>query len=341
LAGCTTGGIIAAPEMGELALPIVAGIDEAGFGPVLGPLVVSTAAFEMPQELMDVSLWRLLGGAVCRRPARKSGRIAIDDSKKLYSRQKANALEHLERAVLAVLASRGLVPRDLDALLGAIAPRCRERMERYPWYSPAELAIPRCVSTTSVKLAGNSLRVTMDRVGVRLAAVRAEPIFVGEFNRHVAATNNKSSMLFDVTSRLLAGLWKAGPPGKLRICVDRHGGRRRYLPALQRVFQGCRFKVIEEADHLSAYRVSGTDREAEIYFLTGGDERHLAVALASMISKYLRELFMELLNCFWAGHISDLAPTAGYYNDGRRFFQQIAPAIRRLGVSEHLLYRSR
>jgi len=322
-------------------LSIVAGIDEAGLGPVLGPLVVSAAVFEMPEELTDVCLWRLLDAAISRRPARRSGRIAIGDSKKLYSRRRANALEHLELATLGMLASQGTVPASFDALLDVIAPRCRGRARGYPWYSPEDLALPRCVWPTSVKLAGNSLRTTMERVGVRLASLRAEPVFVGEFNRHVAATNNKSSVLFDVTSRLLAALWEDGPPGKLRICVDRHGGRKHYLPALQRVFEGCRFKIIEEADHLSAYRVSRGEREAEICFLTGAEKRHLPVALASMISKYLRELFMELLNRFWCGHIPDLAPTAGYYADGRRFFQQIAPAIQRLGVSEQLLYRSR
>ena len=60
-----------------------------------------------------------------------------------------------------------------------------------------------------------------------------------------------------------------------------------------------------------------------------------------MASKYLRELFMLLLNRFWAGHVQDLASTEGYYQDGRRFFQDIAPAAQKLGVDRGLLYRCR
>ena len=53
------------------------------------------------------------------------------------------------------------------------------------------------------------------------------------------------------------------------------------------------------------------------------------------------QAFMEMFNAFWAGHVADLEPTAGYYVDGRRFFSEISSAARQMGVSENLLYRSR
>ena len=70
------------------------GIDEAGYGPTLGPLVISAAAFreEAPQSgiehfekdtpVFSLDLWELLAGVVTRKPDRTH--IPVNDSKKLY-----------------------------------------------------------------------------------------------------------------------------------------------------------------------------------------------------------------------------------------------------------------
>jgi hypothetical protein len=243
--------------------------------------------------------------------------------------------------VLAALATRSCWPGSLRELLAAVAPDAAQEMRRYPWYTAGDVSLPTCTDPTDLRLAGNSVRAALQQAGMRLAGVRCEPVFVERFNRHVAATNNKATMLFDVTSRLLVWLWRKSSPGLLRIYVDRQGGRVRYLPSLQRVFEGCQFKVIDENERFSAYSITGAKRQAQICFLTGGESRHLPIALASMTSKYLRELFMELFNGFWAARVPGLAATAGYYTDGRRFYRQIHPAARKLGIDRQLIYRCR
>lgn len=322
-------------------MAVIAGIDEAGFGPVLGPLVVSATAFHLPDEQADESMWRLLAGATSRRPARRRTRVAVGDSKKLYHRGRAGALEHLERGVLAMLATRGRSPGSLGKLLAVVSPGAGDRLKRYPWYSAGDLALPFCVSETDAALAANLLEAGMARRGIELAAMRTEAIFAGEFNRIVRSTNNKSILLFDVTARLLAHLWEKFGRDGLRIHVDRHGGRLRYLPLLQRIFEGCHFRILDESEARSAYRVSGDGRRAEIVFGAGAEDRQFPVALASMLSKYVRELCMALFNSYWARHVPDLVPTAGYYVDGRRFWDDITPAVTELGVDRRLLYRSR
>jgi ribonuclease HII len=320
---------------------VVAGIDEAGLGPVLGPLVVSATAFHVPDDRADESMWDLLAGAVSRRRSRRHTKIAIGDSKKLYNRKRANALEHLERAALAAVATRKNLPTSLGKLLAIIAPGAGEKAEAYPWYAGLDVPLPDSISATDASLAGNSLSAALDAAGAKLATMRCEPLFTGEFNRLIEATNNKSVVAYDVTCRLVMHLWTKYGTAGLRVHVDRQGGRTRYLPSLQRIFHGGRFKVLDESDTRSAYRVSGTTRAMEISFSTGAEDLHLPVALASMVSKYVRELCMGMLNGFWGQYVEGLVPTAGYYVDGRRFYQEIAPAVQQLGVDPTLLYRSR
>ena len=70
---------------------IILGTDEAGYGPNLGPLVVSLTAWEAPSEDMSFLF----------EPLKKAG-IVIDDSKKLYHN---GSLAALETGVLAALHS--------------------------------------------------------------------------------------------------------------------------------------------------------------------------------------------------------------------------------------------
>ena len=250
-------------------------------------------------------------------------------------------MEHLERGVLGMITAQQAGTASFRSLLERISPSALGCMGRYPWSSSADLPLPHCINKADVTLSGNLLADAMNKAGIGPPDIRAEIVFEGEFNRHVEATNNKATALFDVTSRLLDWLWQRSEAGEMRVYVDRQGGRTRYLPALQRIFPACQFKILSETERSSAYRITGASRQAEIHFLVNGEDSQLPVALASMVSKYLRELFMEQLNAFWAEQVPGLAPTAGYYTDGRRFYQEISGAVQRLGVDRRLLYRCR
>ena len=65
------------------------------------------------------------------------------------------------------------------------------------------------------------------------------------------------------------------------------------------------------------------------------------MALASMVSKYLREVLMLEFNRFWQTQVPGLKPTAGYPSDAGRFFKAIRPALQRLGITETAVWRKR
>jgi hypothetical protein len=50
---------------------------------------------------------------------------------------------------------------------------------------------------------------------------------------------------------------------------------------------------------------------------------------------------MRAFNQFWAGHLPDLRPTAGYPVDARRFKRDIAAVQRDLGIDDRVLWRTR
>ena len=63
------------------------------------------------------------------------------------------------------------------------------------------------------------------------------------------------------------------------------------------------------------------------------------LALASIVSKTVRERWMDRFNAHWIARIPDLRPTAGYPLDARRFRQVIEPACRARGLDPSLWWR--
>ena len=60
-----------------------------------------------------------------------------------------------------------------------------------------------------------------------------------------------------------------------------------------------------------------------------------------MISKYVREVLMLEFNRFWQKQVPGLRATAGYPMDSTRFFDEIRPAVERLGMEVATVWRQR
>jgi hypothetical protein len=109
---------------------------------------------------------------------------------------------------------------------------------------------------------------------------------------------------------------------------------------LQQQFPEMLVEVHGEGAAESIYRWGPAETRIDVRFRPGA-EAFLPTALASMTSKYLRELAMRAFNDFWCGRVSGLAPTAGYPRDAQRFLAAIESTQAELGIAKAVLWRDR
>lgn len=320
-------------------MAILAGIDEAGLGPVLGPLVVTGTAFRVPDDALDRSLWQTLRATCTSKPSRTDRRLAIADSKKLYKPK--GGLGPLERAALVMSAVRGDAPKTWRGLLDDIAPGATGQLDQYAWYCDEDLALPLGHDVGDVSTRATAIRRDCAAHGIEFLGASSEPLPEGHYNRLVSNTRNKAVVLLGLVMRVIDRILKASPDERVRVCVDRLGGRTHYRETLSLSLAGFDMQVLEESDTRSAYRLTRSSRTCEIEFLTGGESRHFAIALASVYSKYVRELYMHAFNRYWCGRIDGLRRTAGYYTDAHRWLRDAGPRLDELAVDRRLLVRER
>lgn len=100
-------------------------------------------------------------------------------------------------------------------------------------------------------------------------------------------------------------------------------------------------RIIQERERCSAYVLRRRSQAVHVSFEVSADERHLPVSLASMVSKYIRELLVECMNRYFSAMSPDLKPTAGYWTDGLRFLDDLARCVPDLQIDRQRLVRCR
>jgi hypothetical protein len=340
------------------------GTDEAGYGPNFGPLVVSATVWHVAGSPRGVDLYRRLGSAVTPdgNGDAASGAVWIADSKAVY--RAGQGLTALERGVYAALSACLGRPRGWRDLWPALTGQPAPTFATDPCCADFHCELPLAVAPDEIERAAATVDGAMRAAGVRLHAVRSRAIFAREFNQLVVEHGGKGAALSHVTTELVGealdrldgdhhrgGNFAAdnrvdgsvandSVPEPAWIVCDKHGGRNRYGPLLQQRFPETLIEVRAEGRARSVYRWRRGGQAVEAHFCAGG-ERHLPVALASMVSKYLREVAMLAFNRFWSQRLPDLRPTAGYPSDAHRFRREIAKAQRELGMEDGVLWRAR
>lgn len=317
-------------------MPWVIGIDEAGYGPNLGPLVQSAVAVRLPED--DPGGWRTLKPAV-RRCGEKGDawRLLVDDSKKVYTRGGLEALE------LAVLVTVPLLLESFGPLVaGLTLPWVAEELAGEAWYDPAA-AVPAVNDLDKVwavrKATGAALAATGAELGPFLAAVTPAP----RFNRTCDECGSKATVLSRGFVELLGGVFRDLPTDDepMVVTCDKQGGRNFYAGMVQEAFPEGWVVAEVESPAESRYTVKLLPRPVTVTFRPRADGDSVPVALASMLCKYLREACMLQFNRYWAAYVPGIKPTAGYPVDAKRFIEEVRPAMQKLGVAEDRVWRKK
>ena len=333
-------------------MPYLVGTDEAGYGPNLGPLVVSATVWRV-DSLEDKDLFSRLKGTV--RTADKSAHdpdadanadgdkgsaVVIGDSKDLYKPGKG--LGGLEQGVFACLGAVKKKPRSWRTIFKTLAKDDCNSLEELPWYRDFNDKLPVELPKQQLNADADQLKSACEQAKCIPTRIASRVVFPHRFNDMCEEYGNKASALSQTTLQLVRDvLQEVADDEEVYVLCDKHGGRNKYGPLLNDVFPETLAMVRHEGREESVYHLGSGNRRRELVFRAKADAGFLPTALASMVSKYLRELAMRAFNAYWTSQVQDLKPTAGYPGDARRFKKQIESTQKKLGIDDHVLWRNR
>lgn len=340
-----------------MATTFIIGVDEAGLGPNLGPLVIAASVWSCEKGVEHKRLQEKLQPSFQAKKLTRSGSqvfIPLGDSKQLY--QSGMPTDSLAIAVVTLLrlAMKNQNPLtktafqsngpeseclsetlnakqkisidscdDVMRLTGALASVSNEARAKLPWYSEREWD---SVAEVIVDREWEKVATTgLCEAQVGFHRMKARLIDEIQFNQQLLKQGGKGRLLSISSMELVREVLELLPlraGDELEIYCDRHGGRQRYHELLSEIFPEYFFWIDKESPQESIYSTKQGDIAIRIRFTVGGDS-HPPTALASMLAKWLREICMTRLNRFWRDRFPEVKPTAGYPVDAKRFVEEL------------------
>lgn len=284
---------------------IFSGIDEAALGPILGPYCCALASFKVSdnRELFDIFS--------------ELNNVKICDSKKLYTSGKS--IKQLENTALSFYSC--FFQRKPDNVYNLLNHLLRDKkqlqeLQNIPWFKNLKiLKLPIVCESNEVEQNSEVLRIFLLKKKLELTVLKVDVVSAERFNNLLSRGFNKSQCC----QKILTPLLQCSQTEQSRLTVDRQGGRRYYGEWLIDIFPGTSISINRETHDLSSYNIS----DSTIQFQVKGDDKYLETALASIFSKYIRELMMISFNKYWNSQFPQIMRTAGYPQDGKRFVKEL------------------
>jgi len=294
---------------------IYVGLDEAALGPRLGPFCTCLTHFEYSGP-RPAGLYEMLAGVI-RKTVDGSNRLQIADSKSVFTQ--SEGLKKLETGVLAFLDAVGIpIPLSFFHLLRSLCPAADlKTLAETPWFAGFfDPSIP--ISQSAHHKFSSAIGAAMKDSSLKMKCPKLRFISAREFNRRLVRYGGKGSVVQSIITPLLISVLENNSTNT-HITVDRQGGRRYYGSWLENIFPNGKLEILSEGAKCSSYQIGNVS----IDFLVQSESTRLETALASMISKYVRELAMLLFNKWWEKRIPGIRPCAGYPLDARRFLREL------------------
>lgn len=275
------------------------GADENGLGSRLGPMIVTAVLAEADEQ----------GERFLGRKLPKRMREDLDDSKRLMTHTDVSLGEAWARALTGDTARS---PAELFEQLslegtGKLREPCPRTASAQCWTERDEAfcATPEQRARVQKHVATFAAR------GVRILEVRCSVICTGQLNENRARGVNRFVSDLHAMERLILGFSRrAGAP--LHAVCGKVGGIGAYAKFFGPL-AGWLHATIVEGQAESAYQFPKLGR---IRFVRDADERAPLVMLASLVGKYVRELFMTRIAQHYPGGRDDpsLPRPSGYHD---------------------------
>ena len=211
----------------------------------------------------------------------------------------------------------------------------------YHWYQPRdEESFPIEQDAMGVRIFANALRRKWI-ARQHIACISRPRSSSSTASTGCSAQREIKPCVFSTAAMHLDYLLKTYGTQNLVIICDRQGGREHYGQLLRLMFDDWSLEIDCEKDGNSEYRLHKDGHTVKIVFREKAEADCLSVAVASMLSKYLREAMMRRFNAYWQRELPGVQPTAGYYGDGSRFLSDIEQRRKELGIGDEELVRCR
>lgn len=309
-----------------MPIMLVMGVDENGMGPRLGPLIATSLTLETP---------RYSRSALCARGLR----LGLTDSKETGGFGRMGFTESVALALLGYTGDAP-VPTSADELLGRVFPDIDARLRACcPDSSTAEQCWGVELSLPAFGGDPHFGRELIDRlVGrtrLRIVDVRSRVACAGILNAELRAGRNKLEVDLALFEDMIESVHRQHGEPLLAVC-GMIGGIRDYASRFTR-FETERVASLEGRRGQRRYAVEGL---GEIRFEIDADARHLPVALASIVGKYLREVCMRRIGEFYRRGNPGLKLASGYHDPvTTRFIDATERSRRRLGIAHDCFRR--
>ncbi|HBL43079.1 MAG TPA: hypothetical protein DDZ90_06760, partial [Planctomycetaceae bacterium] len=206
---------------------LIIGMDEAGYGPNLGPLVITASLWKLPDDPRQFDFWSALESVISQtRPRKNSKHLHVADSKQVHSA--SAGLAPLERSTLPFLQLHNRTERlaslgELWRLLIA-SPAHLDEIQGEPWSGERRFELPAVVDVETVEESQDCLQQALDSAGIELRGICSEIVLPARFNALCREYGSKGVMLTRLCMNLLTRVWDRETSEPTLIIGDKHGG---------------------------------------------------------------------------------------------------------------------